>query len=145
MIIIDGKNLILGRLASFAAKKAREGEEVAILNSEKVIITGKKENTFDKYKTLDEMSPRNKHGVTIPKVPDRFMRRVVRGMIGRRKSSGREAYRKVKCYIGVPNEFKDKKAEQFGIKSKKSIKITDIATIEQVCEHLGYSPKNRKR
>ncbi len=145
MIIINGKGLIMGRLASFAASKAREGEKVVILNSEEVIITGKKEGIFERYKTLDEMKPRNKHGVTIPKIPDRFLRRVIRGMIGKRKSSGREAFRKVKCYVGVPEEFKNKEAKDYGIKSKKDIKIPDFVTVQQVCEHLGYSPKNRKR
>ena len=42
--IIDGKNAVLGRLASFAAKEALRGEEIVILNCEQIIITGNKRN-----------------------------------------------------------------------------------------------------
>ena len=43
MKVIDGKNTVLGRLASFAAKEALKGEEIKIINCEQVIITGNKE------------------------------------------------------------------------------------------------------
>ena len=43
--IIDGKNTVLGRLASFAAKEALKGEEIVVLNCEQVIITGNKKNS----------------------------------------------------------------------------------------------------
>jgi LSU ribosomal protein L13P len=32
-MIIDGKNAVLGRLASYAAKAANEGEDVIIVNA----------------------------------------------------------------------------------------------------------------
>ena len=41
-MIIDGNNLILGRVATIAAKRAMQGEPVVILNCEKMIVTGKK-------------------------------------------------------------------------------------------------------
>ena len=40
MTIIDGKNAILGRLASDTAKKLLSGETVEIINAKDVIITG---------------------------------------------------------------------------------------------------------
>jgi len=42
-MIIDGEGHVLGRLASVVSKKLLEGENVVILNSEKVLISGSKE------------------------------------------------------------------------------------------------------
>ena len=42
MKIIDGTGAIMGRLASYVAKQALKGEEIVILNCDKVIITGNK-------------------------------------------------------------------------------------------------------
>ncbi len=44
MKIIDGKDAVLGRLASYAAKEALKGEEVIIVNCKEVIITGNKKD-----------------------------------------------------------------------------------------------------
>ena len=49
MIIIDGKNAILGRIASYAAKEALKGEEIVIVNCENVIITGSKQDVKEDY------------------------------------------------------------------------------------------------
>ena len=43
-ILIDGKDAVLGRLASYAAKEALKGEEVTVLNCEKILVTGNENN-----------------------------------------------------------------------------------------------------
>ena len=45
-IVIDATNATMGRLASYVAKQALLGKQIAIVNSEKAIITGNKLNTF---------------------------------------------------------------------------------------------------
>ena len=47
--IIDGKNAILGRLASYTAKEALKGEEIIIINCDQIIITGNKKNIKEKF------------------------------------------------------------------------------------------------
>lgn len=42
MRIIDGKDAILGRVASYAAKEALKGEDIAVVNCEKLKVTGNK-------------------------------------------------------------------------------------------------------
>ena len=42
MIIVDGKDLVVGRVASFVAKQALNGETVKIVNCEQMYITGDK-------------------------------------------------------------------------------------------------------
>jgi large subunit ribosomal protein L13 len=49
-MIVDGTGLVLGRLAAFVAKQLLLGEKVDIINSEKVIITGSKQDILSKYK-----------------------------------------------------------------------------------------------
>ena len=44
MKIYNGEGMILGRLAAIAAKEALLGEEVKVVNCEKVIISGKRSN-----------------------------------------------------------------------------------------------------
>ena len=50
MKIIDGTNAILGRLASYTAKELLKGEEIIIVNCEKIIITGNKKNIEENFK-----------------------------------------------------------------------------------------------
>ena len=49
-MIIDASDMILGRLATYVAKKALLGEKVDIVNCEKAVITGNKKSVFEKYK-----------------------------------------------------------------------------------------------
>ena len=48
--IIDGRNLIHGRLASVVAERIMNGEEIVVLNAEAIVITGVKENVFADFK-----------------------------------------------------------------------------------------------
>ena len=48
-MIIDANNLILGRLGTYAAKKALLGEKIDIVNCESCVITGNRKKIFDNY------------------------------------------------------------------------------------------------
>ena len=49
-MIIDATDLIMGRVAALSVKKALLGEDVVIINVEKAVISGTKENVIAKYK-----------------------------------------------------------------------------------------------
>src|SRR3989338_2100192 len=49
MKIIDGENSVLGRIASYVAKEALKGERIAIVNCEKIIISGNKKNVEESF------------------------------------------------------------------------------------------------
>ena len=136
MIIIDASSLIVGRLATYAAKQALLGNQVRIINSEKAIISGKKENTFDDYLTRRKMGTHAK-GPFIHRMPDRILRRVVRGMLPYKKPRGKEAFGRVLCYVGVPEEFKDKKA--ITIKDANMSKLPKLKYVDlrSVSKRLG--------
>ncbi len=115
MKIIDGNDSIMGRIASYSAKEALQGEDIAIINCDKILISGNK--TFTKEKM--EASAR-KHGTTqkgpiIRKTSEKFVKRAIRGMLpDRREGRGKAALRKIKCYAGVPKEFEGKKSISLG-------------------------------
>ena len=78
MIIIDGNGCVLGRLASVTSKNLLEGEEVVILNAEKIMLTGNKEWAYAKYKQrVDRASISNPRdlGPKYPRRPDDIFRR----------------------------------------------------------------------
>ncbi len=135
MIIIDATDTVLGRMASFAAKKALAGEEVVIVNAEKAIITGNKEDIFKRYKTRRDVGDRY-HGPFFPRMPDRIVRRAIRGMLPYKSGKGREAYKRIKVFIGVPKEYKDK--EMVNLEWKKD-KLRDMkyVYIYELSKYLG--------
>ena len=137
-MIINGEGHILGRLASVVSKKLLEGEEVTVLNAEKMLITGSKEWAYSKYKQrIDRASISNprRMGPKYPRRPDDIFRRTVRGMLPYKKSKGREAFKGLKAYVGIPREFKDE--EMIEIPDAKAGNIKKGMELGEISELLG--------
>ncbi len=109
-IIIDAEGTILGRLASFAAKKALEGNQVIIVNADKVIISGGRARTINRYSEIRRKG--RSHSLKGPKVdksPFKLVKRAIRGMMpNHRWGIGKEAIEKVIVYNNIPEELKKK-------------------------------------
>lgn len=108
-VLIDGKNAVMGRLASYIAKQALLGKDVIIINSNEVIITGRKEDIFRKYSELIKKGGSSQKGPKISRTPERILKRVVRGMVSHKQGRGLDALKKVKCYNEMPEQYKDSK------------------------------------
>ena len=109
-MIINGEGHILGRLASVVSKKLLEGEEVVVLNAEKIMLTGNKDWAYAKYKQrVDRKSISNPRdlGPKYPRRPEDIFRRTVRGMLPFKKSKGKVAFKGLKAFVGVPEEYAD--------------------------------------
>ena len=132
-IIIDATDAILGRLASFAAKQALLGKKVIIVNSEKAKIIGDPKVILERYLKKRSLGRGTQKGPIISRKPEQILRRAIRGMIGRKKATGREAFKRVKCYEGTPEQFADK--EKIHIETKPAIKFL---TLGQLSKLLGY-------
>lgn len=135
-MIIDGTDLILGRIASFAAKRALLGDKVNITNCEKIIITGNKKNILAKYKRIDDMGDPYK-GPFQPKMPDRFVRRVVKRMLRYKTPKGKAAFQRIMCYIGTPEKLTNEKPEIIKKAHVKKVPNFKYITIKEVCKYLG--------
>ena len=136
--IIDASNLILGRMASYVAKKALNGNRVVVLNAEKAIISGTKERVVARAKqklktrTLGNLEKSPTH----PRKPDGYVRRVIRGMLPWKKTSGKEAFHRVRVYIGTPEEYRDRPAGKVADADASRLRVPYI-TVARLSEEIG--------
>jgi len=107
-IVIDATDHIAGRLSSNVAKLLLEGNRVTVVNSEKIMISGRKKNIVGEYKEFLKIASINnpKHGPFHPRKPDTVISRMIRGMLPRDKPSGKAALSRLRVYIGVPKDVK---------------------------------------
>jgi large subunit ribosomal protein L13 len=134
-INIDATDQIVGRMVSFAAKRALVGNTVNIFNCEKAVITGDKRMLLEKYKHRKELTHRK--GPFYPTMPDRFVRRIVRGMLPYKQKKGSDALRRVMCYIGVPENFKGKKMQAPKGASIIERKAPKYVKVSEICRLIG--------
>jgi large subunit ribosomal protein L13 len=131
-MIIDANNLVLGRLASVAAKKALLGENIVIVNCEKAVIIGKKYNIFAMHRRKVSMGTHARGPINY-RVPDRLVKRAIRGMLPYKQARGNAAFKRIKCIIGKPDEYA--KAAQT-IEDLKVSKNQNFVSIQEICNHL---------
>ncbi|MCJ7455504.1 50S ribosomal protein L13 [Candidatus Bathyarchaeota archaeon] len=137
-VIIDASNLVLGRLASFAAKHALQGDEVIVFNAENAVISGTKANIVEeakrrlKTRTLASQWKAPTH----PRRPDTYVRRVIRGMLPRRKPKGSAALKRVRVYIGTPEEYRDKSTVKIPEAEASKLRCSYI-TVGELSEEIG--------
>jgi len=135
--IIDATGLILGRLASFAAKRLLQGESIIIVNAEKAIISGKRLSRVNEAKTFLEVGHPRK-GPYHPRRPDRILRRTIRGMLPWKKPKGQQAYRRLRVYISVPEEFKGKEMQTIPNANAEKLGCPYI-TLGELAKEIGWS------
>ena len=136
--VIDAKGHVLGRLSSVLAKRLLNGEKIVVVNAEKAVITGEKAMVFDRYLEKYERGSKEK-GPYYPRHPERIFKRTVRGMLPWKSRRGREAYRNLKVFIGVPEELKGRKTEVVEQALLEKISKTEkYVTVGEVSEFLGY-------
>jgi len=128
MKIIDGKNAVLGRLASYVAKESLKGEEIVIVNCEEIIVTGNRKNIREKMEERRGKIGSGQKGPKVSRTNKQIVRRAIRGMLPDfRTGKGKEAFKRIKCYEGVPKEFEESKKILSGKKKQsKFIKVKEI-------------------
>ena len=117
--IVNGEGLILGRMCSKVAKRLLNGEQIIIVNAEKIIISGKKKSKVaEAHKFLEVGAP--ERGPFHSRRPDRIVSKTVRGMVPWRLPRGKTAYKRLRVYLGIPQELKDQTMEtdQYALASK---------------------------
>ncbi len=134
MKIIDASNMVLGRLASKIAKDLLNGEEIVVVNAEKAVIVGNKDYIFEKYAERRNIGSVRK-GPYYPRMPDRILRRTVRGMLPMKKPHGKEAYKRLRVYMGVPPEYRNRDFEIY--EDAKNTKLKGYVTLRDLSVYLG--------
>jgi large subunit ribosomal protein L13 len=137
--IIDAKGLILGRMSSIVAKRLLQGESIVVLNAEKAAISGKRLQIVQEAKTFLEVGHPRK-GPYHPRRPDRIVRRTIRGMLPWKKPKGKQAYKRLKVYLGAPKEFDGKEIQTILDASAEKLKSPYI-TVGELAKEIGWSPE----
>ena len=136
LIVIDATNLIIGRIGTVAAKAAIRGDTVRIVNCEKAMVTGTKTHVIAKYQRKRSMGIPAK-GPFFPKMPDMFVKRTIRGMLPYKEAVGRKAYDRIKCYMGIPDEFKNNKLITIEGANISKMQNNNYGTVGTICKVLG--------
>ncbi len=131
MKIIDGKGAILGRLAAYVAKETLKGEEIEIVNCEQIIITGNKKYIKEKFESKRKRVGSTQKGPKVSRASEKIVKRIIRGMLPNyRKGRGRDALKRIKCYVGVPKKYEETKKISVG---KRESKLpSKIITIKEI-------------
>lgn len=132
-LVYDGTDAVFGRLASVVAKDLLKGNSVDIINSEKIIVSGDKRLFAKKVLTKGEMGRGGSmKGPSYPRVADRLVKRMIRGMLPRDRTKGRDAFRRLKCYIGNGDVEDDMLKTAIKFDHKKPMKYSSIKEIVSI-------------
>ena len=138
-VLIDAEGLVLGRLATIVANRLRgkhkptftphvdDGDNVVIINADKVVLTGKKYNDKIYYKHtgyvggIKETTPAK---ILEGRFPERVLEKAVERMIPR-GPLGRRQMKNLRVYAGAahPHEAQQPEALDVASMSKKNVRV----------------------
>lgn len=138
-ILVDATGCIAGRMCSHVSKLLLKGNRVTIVNSEKAMLSGNRYKTIDLYKEFLEINSVTNpiHGPFHPRRPDTMLTKMVRGMVPKTKTSGIEAFKRLRVHIGIPDQFMNKKAESFE-DSKITRPPAKYISVGDVAKQIGW-------
>jgi large subunit ribosomal protein L13 len=139
-VYVDASNQIAGRLSSKVAKLIISGKRVVVVNAEKALISGSRTSVVTEWTKKLEISSRVNpiYGPIHPRRPDNILRRMVRGMVPRKKPKGALAMKRLRVYIGVPSEVSVSKMTKFD-DTAASRPIPVYVTMADLSKSLGWN------
>lgn len=139
-IVVDGTDLLAGRLSSNVAKLLLQGNHVDIVNCEKIMISGGRKNIVQNYKNFLAIASilHPEHGPYHPRRPDTMIAKMIRGMLPRKKPSGWAAHKRLRTYIGVPRTLSSSKKTSFD-KAKITRSPANYTTIADLAKEVGWN------
>lgn len=139
-IVVDATDHIAGRLSSNVAKLLLKGNRVTVVNCDKIMISGTRSNIIKEYRDFLEVSSilHPKHGPFHPRRPDTIMKRMIRGMLPRKKPSGLTAHKRLRTYIGSPKELRSFEKIQFE-KAKIKKPSSNYTTMGELGRTIGWT------
>jgi large subunit ribosomal protein L13 len=134
--VIDASGLIVGRMASIIAKRLLLGESIIVVNVEKAVISGRRLSRVRDARKFLEIGHPGK-GPFHPRRPDQIVRRSVRGMLPRRLPKGQMALRRLKIFLGLPEEFKALALQSIPEANASKLKCPYV-TVGEFAKEIGY-------
>ncbi|NPA96569.1 MAG: 50S ribosomal protein L13 [Crenarchaeota archaeon] len=140
-IVIDAEGAILGRLASYVAKLALMGFRVHVVNVEKAVVTGDKHMVIESYKLwLEVKTHKNpyRHSPHRPRNPIAIFKKAVWGMLPKESWKGRQALKRVRAYIGVPEELSGREIVAIADTLADQLKRSEYVTLAEIAKAMGW-------
>ena len=134
--LVNAEGLIVGRMGSKIAKRLLNGEEVIILNAEKAVFSGKrKAKILEGHIFLEVGAP--ERGPFHYRRPDKYLRKTVRGMLPIKQPKGKDAYKRLKCFMGIPKELVGQPMITFKDASSADLKGPRM-TLGELAKEIGW-------
>lgn len=131
-MIIDADGAVLGRLSAKVAKMILSGENVIVVNAEKIVVSGNPKTVCEEFNAKRRRGSAH-HGPFYPRYSDRILWRTIRGMIPYKKAKGAEALKRLKIYAGKPDTYKD---AQKIVKTKDKLRCRSVS-LKQISKFMG--------
>ena len=129
-IVIDAKDAVLGRTASYAAKQALLGNKIIIVNCNDALITGRRNLILGHYSHMRSRGKGAQKGPRVLRSPERLLKRTIRGMLEYTQKRGEDAFDRIICYNETPKEFEGAKKISLAKELKiKTVKLSEVAKI----------------
>ncbi|MEM4576651.1 MAG: 50S ribosomal protein L13 [Candidatus Nezhaarchaeales archaeon] len=142
VVVVDAEGQILGRMASLVAKMLLMGQKVIIVNAEKAVISGNKRSVIEEYRE-NVLSKRTwkmpEKGPKKYRRPDIIVKRVIRGMLPYKQWKGRVAFKNLKVYMGVPEEYVEAPKIKFPQASASRL-ARKYVTVGELAKEVGWNP-----
>ena len=137
VILVNADGLILGRMSSLVAKKLLNGEKVIVVNAEKALISGKKKSKVTEAKEFLEVGAPLR-GPFHYRRPDKILRKTVRGMLPFKQPKGKNALKKLKVFMSVPEDLKDQ--QMITLKEADAAKLKGpYFTLAELAKEIGWN------
>ena len=131
-LLIDAEGMVLGRLASEVAKLLRGkykpnftphvdcGDNVVIINAEKVKLTGNKleDKTYIRHSGYPGGQRSRTAKEILAKFPERLAENAVRGMLPKNRL-GRDLFRNLYVYVGPEHKQEAQQPKEYKINTNK--------------------------
>uniref|UniRef100_A0A6U0SH41 60S ribosomal protein L13a n=1 Tax=Eucampia antarctica TaxID=49252 RepID=A0A6U0SH41_9STRA len=113
VVLVDGRDHLLGRLCSIVAKELLSGQKVIIVRCDQVCMSGSIVRNKVKYAQFRKkrMNTNPGRGPFHFRSPARIVWRTIRGMVNQKTQRGAEALSRLSCFEGIPHPY-DKKKRQ---------------------------------
>jgi len=135
--VIDANGLILGRMASKIAKRLLQGERIVVVNVENAVLSGRRTSKVTEAKEFLGVGGVGR-GPFHYRRPDRIVRKTVRGMLPIKQPKGKQAYKRLSTFIGVPDEYKNQKMETLSDAQAKKL-TCPYFTVGEFAKEIGWN------
>ena len=138
MVTLDGKDMVLGRVATYAAKQLLNGKRIEIVNAENMVVTGTRKNVLARFRQKSQVGVKGnpRKGPKFYRRPDHIVRETVQGMLPLKTARGRTALKKLRVHIGNPGKVAGEKL--FRVEGAANRKTEKFLHVKDISAEFGY-------